>query len=139
MAELRTGSTFGIHLTVMVICSVLVFSSLVPFVSASPTNMTMVGCGFDFKKYCKSACLNIHIAEFGYCGERITFTDFQLGLTELTISLGSIFDVGPHSTLKNDLLNLHDSSHSRLHFLMFISKVDITLLLRPLRSSKPFC
>uniref|UniRef100_A0A915EUT7 Tyrosine-protein kinase n=1 Tax=Echinococcus canadensis TaxID=519352 RepID=A0A915EUT7_9CEST len=46
----------------------------------------------DFNGLCQSACHDILVSEFGFCGESIQFTARHYNLKELTISLGSIFD-----------------------------------------------
>ncbi|KAH9285915.1 hypothetical protein ECG_00537 [Echinococcus granulosus] len=75
------------------------FSCLLPllgvFVTGQiPLQLRPMKCNkrTDFNALCQSACHDILVSEFGFCGESIQFTARHYNLKELTISLGSIFN-----------------------------------------------
>ncbi|VDK35246.1 unnamed protein product [Taenia asiatica] len=73
-------------------CSLLVSRAL--GIREVPFQLRPMECGnkVDFNALCQSACNDIRVLEFGFCGESIMFTEHHYNLAEVTISLGSIFD-----------------------------------------------
>lgn len=82
-------------------CSLLVPGAL--GIGEVPFQLQPMKCSdkVNFNALCKSACNDIRVLEFGFCGESIVFTQHHYNLTEVTISLGSIFDVGLFENIQN--------------------------------------